>query len=381
MPLLTATLLIASVLISESMKTDLKSHYPGIDYLRGIAILSVLIYHCFDFVESFRFGWMGVDLFFVLSGFLITDILIRAREHKNYIFKFYIRRALRILPIYLLVLLAFLSLAPILFNDQSVESPYGYYTTNQAWFFVFMQNWLMIFKGAAPVPYLSHFWSLAVEEQFYLFWPLLLLLIPNLQRLKQGILLLIPVILMIRILIFLHLPVDGFTLYTNTFTRMDTLLMGAWLCIHLHEGKNIAPIWLLASACLFVASILFCVFYLNDMSSSNSLMSTVGFTINAFFFTGVVYVFIQRDVLSNFPVLKQFLNFIGKISYGIYVYHLPIYLVLAKLIFSRGADIFNSAAHIGLIASSASIFITIAISYISYRFIETPFLNLKKYFA
>src|SRR5512144_2577839 len=94
--------------------TSTRSYYPALDGLRGIAIILVICCHNFDFIPYLRFGWIGVDLFFVLSGFLITDILLQTRDDKNYLQNFYLRRILRIFPLYYGVLLLFFALAPAL---------------------------------------------------------------------------------------------------------------------------------------------------------------------------------------------------------------------------------------------------------------------------
>ena len=134
-------------------------YYPGLDALRGIAILLVVMYHYFSF---FRIGWIGVDLFFVLSGFLITSILLRSRSKPNFFRNFFVRRMLRIFPLYYFVLALFYLAAPYIFSAKGPQSVYDYYRYNWLWFSRFIQNWLIIQKGAPPEPYLLLFWSLAV---------------------------------------------------------------------------------------------------------------------------------------------------------------------------------------------------------------------------
>src|SRR6059058_2566792 len=122
-----------------------RSYYPALDGLRGLAILLVLLHHYF---HQFQIGWVGVDLFFVLSGFLITDILLKQSVSKSSIMLFYIKRALRILPVYYIALSLFLLLSSFLFSEKGVHSAYYYYTSNQFWFWSFLQNWLFIKTGA-----------------------------------------------------------------------------------------------------------------------------------------------------------------------------------------------------------------------------------------
>ena len=158
-----------------------RTYYPALDVLRGIAILLVFFYHNFSFLQVFEFGWIGVDLFFVLSGFLITDILLSSQGGRNFFRNFYARRFLRIFPLYYITLIAFFLLAPYVFSQQNADVV-TYYNTNQLWFWSHLQNWLFVNKGMSSSPMLSHFWSLAVEEQFYLFWPLIIFILKDLKR-------------------------------------------------------------------------------------------------------------------------------------------------------------------------------------------------------
>src|SRR4030095_1290908 len=141
-----------------------RQHYPALDGLRGIAILLVVIYHNFGFINYSSFGWLGGDLFFVLSGFLITDILINTVGKPGYLQNFYIRRVLRIFPLYYLCLIIFLLVLP----RFAILPDSDYYVRNQAWLWTYLQNWLYIFRGNDNTVSLHHLWSLAVEEQFYL---------------------------------------------------------------------------------------------------------------------------------------------------------------------------------------------------------------------
>ncbi len=112
-------------------QTGGRTYYPALDTLRGVAISLVVIYHNFGFLKFFRFGWMGVDLFFVLSGFLITDILLKQREKKSFLKNFYIRRILKIFPLYYLMLFGFFTLSPYLFSEKGADSTFYYYEENK----------------------------------------------------------------------------------------------------------------------------------------------------------------------------------------------------------------------------------------------------------
>jgi peptidoglycan/LPS O-acetylase OafA/YrhL len=161
------------------------SHIPALDGLRGSAILFVMLHHFYGFganqgyldttfLKTFwglaGFFWCGVDLFFVLSGFLITSILLNTKESPSYFRSFYGRRAVRIFPLYFICLFLYYY-APLGFLHNSPLRP-----THQIWFWTYLANWK---TGMWPLDELSHFWSLCVEEQFYFIWPLAVWLAPR----------------------------------------------------------------------------------------------------------------------------------------------------------------------------------------------------------
>jgi peptidoglycan/LPS O-acetylase OafA/YrhL len=160
---------------------------PALDELRAVAVLMVFAFHSYVLVENplapapawygalFRSLWSGVDLFFVLSGFLISGILLDTREQPGMLKTFYLRRTLRIFPLYYATLLLwFVLLRPL-------WSPSGQFQAMEAaqgWFWSYSFNIRAALYG--PIPsFFDHFWSLAVEEQFYLIWPLTILLLPK----------------------------------------------------------------------------------------------------------------------------------------------------------------------------------------------------------
>src|SRR4030095_2778309 len=145
-----------------------RQYYPALDGLRGLAILLVILYHNFSFINHFFFAWLGVDLFFVLSGYLITSILLNSVNSPHYLKNFYAKRVLRVFPLYYLSLIIFLIIFPLL---GIYKSELKYYVDNQLWFWFYLQNWLLSFNFPTTGNFLNHFWSLGVEEQFYLAWP------------------------------------------------------------------------------------------------------------------------------------------------------------------------------------------------------------------
>lgn len=357
-----------------------RTYHPSLDILRGIAIIFVVLYHCFDTVALFRFGWMGVDLFFVLSGYLITNLLLQSKENKHYIRNFYVRRALRIFPLYYITIFIFFKLASVTFSNQEAGSTFGYYTNHSSWFWTFTQNWLMAFEGPPPTPYLSHFWSLAIEEQFYLFWPLLIFFIKNLQLLKKIIIGLIVAAIAIRLNIWLNgAHVEAY--YCNTLTRMDSLLMGCLLAVHLKQGRNVPMQFIHLAFICFFAVVVSSLFLFGNVNAKNLLFASVGYTCTASFFTACLYLLVKHEsLLQPFTSKLQPIRFIGKISFGIYVYHLPIYLLLHYFIFkylANNQDLFYTQS---TFISSLSIILTVLASSISFYLLEKPILNLKSRF-
>ena len=152
---------------------NLPRYIPQFDALRGLAVSIVMLYHLHKDVPAlhlhtlFRHGWVGVDLFFVLSGFLITGILVESKDSPRYLRNFYARRILRIWPLYFALLLVCFLLIPWVKPEsaralkEACGPPFVY--------FLFLQNLFPTYVGIGP---LTITWSLAIEEQFYLFWPL-----------------------------------------------------------------------------------------------------------------------------------------------------------------------------------------------------------------
>ena len=357
-----------------------RTYHPSLDILRGIAITFVVLFHCFGTVSFFRFGWMGVDLFFVLSGYLITDLLLHSRGNKHFFRNFYVRRALRIFPLYYLTIFVFFNLGSLTFSNQETGSAFGYYAHHSMWFWTFTQNWLFSMDGPPPMPYLSHFWSLAVEEQFYLLWPFLIFFVKNLNLLKKIIITLVVVAVVIRCSMWIN-EAQLQAYYCNTLARMDSLLLGCLLAVHMKQGLQVRMRYIHLAITGFLALILFSLFLYGNLSHKNLLFASVGYTCTACFFTALLYLLIKNEsLLLPFTNRLQPVRFIGKISFGIYVYHLPIYLLLHYFIFKYLANNPNLFYTQSLFISSLSIILTILASSLSFYLLEKPILNLKSRF-
>ncbi|HEX5654439.1 MAG TPA: acyltransferase [Chitinophagaceae bacterium] len=360
--------------MSQSHKNLL--HYPALDGLRGLAVLLVVIYHNFGFIDYFFFGWLGVDLFFVLSGFLITGILMKSLGQKNFLRNFYMRRVLRIFPLYYLCLLIFLVILPA-FNKLPVNL--DYYTENQWWLWTYLQNWLFIIKEAGSTDILHHFWSLAVEEQFYLIWPLTILIVRNPRFLLLIMAIVLLTVILLRYIIW-ERQIENlayFNLYT--FSRIDGIAIGSMLAL-LHQidqgflKKNTALIVLLLAA----ANFLF--YFINSRNQFGfPYLAIVGYTTFAIMFAILIHEAVSRESrLVNFLFDNKFMRFFGKISYGFYVFHWPVFILLNPVILKWMEN--NALPYPALLSSLVCTLAGLLISLLSFRYFESWFLKKKVLF-
>ncbi|HEY6504948.1 MAG TPA: acyltransferase [Chitinophagaceae bacterium] len=353
-----------------------RSYYPALDGLRGIAIILVLCCHHFNFIPQFELGWVGVDLFFVLSGFLITDILLKTKETKNFLQNFYIRRILRIFPLYYGALLLFFLLAPFF---QNLQVQYNYYHNNQAMSWLHMQNWLYIFNQK-PNDFLllNHFWSLSIEEQFYLLWPFVILAVKSNRRLAQIACIILSLCIAGRFCSWLYFG-NGYTnFYFQYMTRLDGLCIGSLIAI-----------WRFSSPEQVKKKLLHLVFVLFGIHLAVLILAKTIFTgVPHFQFFGyssiaavfgiIIFLAIEkRTAYSKILIENSFLRYTGKISYGLYVYHWPV-LVLLKLYFLDKLVNYGYSYDISYIALSLTgLVIAVILSVASYHFLEKRILALK----
>jgi peptidoglycan/LPS O-acetylase OafA/YrhL len=373
------------------------THVRELDGVRGLAILLVLFTHfggygpesVGPFGRAFHavvdFGWSGVDLFFVLSGFLITGILLDAKGSSAYFRSFYMRRVLRILPLYYVCVFAyFFLLIPALHilapGRTSVVSAVGRPASEQLWYFAHLSNWRIgrqiTFNG------IDHFWSLAIEEQFYLVWPMIVL------ALSRRALLRVCGALAVFSLALRNLPsvlaihaVNPHWVYCATPFRIDTLAFGAGLAV-LTLDERFRRAWRVwACGALAAGLSLVAVAYFRGASWSfeSVPMAALGFTGVALAYSAFVAFAAMRSGTAaasflRWPALVE----LGRLSYGIYVAHRPLSILAPTLQAALARHIGGVPASLTLVAAGGAI--SYALALVSWRLIERPFLRLKDRF-
>jgi len=368
-------------------------HLDSLDGLRGLAILLVLVEHFVRLhsttvvgrlISSFAdAGWIGVDLFFVLSGFLITGILLQAKGGEGYFRNFYLRRVLRIFPLYYGCLILIYAGIPRL-HLLGPEETSGLLRT-QGWYWSYLSNVMTARVGweGTPQP-VFHFWSLAVEEQFYLVWPLLVWLLPE-RRIKLACAGAMLGSLLLR-LGLRAMGESGVVSYVLTPTHLDPLAAGAWLAAVAREPGGVArlkrgvrPLFAL-SVVVVVAIIL-----TGHGKVANSLaMESVGYPLLA---VGCAAALVGAVTSQERSLLGRFwrsgaMAYLGRRSYAIYVLH-PLLLFL---VVRWGYDVPWFAARFGSELVGQSFFaagmvaMSAGVAYVSWHAYEEPFLRLKSRF-
>ena len=216
---------------------------PALDGIRGLAVLMVVIGHASEpamavswlFCLPFSLCWTGVELFFVLSGFLITTLLLEQIGQVDYFRQFYVRRILRIVPLFYVLLILLVFVTPLVIPDVEVQEMAIGWRHRSPWYFAFLSNILALRLGDFPLDPLAVSWSLSVEEQFYLVWPLVVLMLQRSGRPLMTLLGLLGAAATLRMAL-LHLGWGDHAIYVFTPTRMDPLIIGSMLAVLRLQG-------------------------------------------------------------------------------------------------------------------------------------------------
>ncbi len=340
-------------------------YIPALDGIRGIAILLVMFFHLH--LPGFSLGWAGVPLFFVLSGFLITGILIeeKSRIFKDYLISFYTKRTLRIFPLFY-AYLAFNFIILLLTNRP---------TEGYGWYLLYLQNYSIGIEvnstGRLP-GIVAHTWSLAVEEQFYFFWPFLVYFLAKRQLAFTCILLIIAA----PIARWMILQLDGNVYMANVTlpSCLDMLAYGALIALLRTSaiGSKIVYTMFVIGSTLIGYAIF--TLGLGAFWEPKQWVNQAFYlyTALAFIFGATIWYAINKPETTLTRLLSvRPLLFTGKISYGLYIWHFIIFLAVEKM-----TSKLNVLA-IPLVAPLVSLVITYAVSTISFFYFEDYFLRLK----
>jgi peptidoglycan/LPS O-acetylase OafA/YrhL len=339
------------------------SYRPGLDGLRALAVIGVFIYHArIDWMPG---GFLGVDLFFVLSGYLITSLLLVEWEARNRIDlrRFWLRRARRLLPALVLVVLAALILSAIFARSDLAHTRSD--TVSSLFYF---QNWHLIlanqsyFNLHGNPSLLQHLWSLAIEEQFYLVWPLLL--VPGLVllgRKRLPMLVIAGIAASAALMWLLFDPYgDPSRVYFGTDTRAFLLLMGILLALvwpWIERTRRALPLLELLGAAALVGTVLL----FRQMQDFNPTLYRGGDLAAAFCFVVLIAAVAHPKTGISQGLGVAPLRWVGERSYGIYLWHWPIIVLFA------GVNVRSSP---GVVISEGAI--VLAAAALSYRFVEDP---------
>lgn len=367
--------------------TLIKERIPALDGLRGLAILLVMFHH-FTVIEaphSFWGNWLiktihlggtGVDLFFVLSGFLITGILLDSKENLNYFKNFYIRRILRIFPLYYLFITLSLFIMPEVLQHfpKTASSMSDYFTARNhwPWYYFYLSNFWVAIKGFFGSGGIDITWSLAIEEHFYLVWPFFIYFIRR-EMVSFYCLIIIAGTLTLKAVLQM-IGLTDLQVYVLTFTRLDGLALGGFIAafIRMPPTSSIAK-QILGSQKFLLLSFLI-------LLCSASSLQFPSFLITLFYGYLLTFCLYAKDSFLVKKILRHpLLVFWGNYSYSLYLMHIPIAAALRQLLPA-------SEAMPGGIYAWQFLFYAIALMAVippalfSWFVIEKPALSLKRYF-
>ncbi len=380
---------------AEASRPLAAGHLPRLDGVRGIAVLTVMILHFtvmrpdspaeHAVFQATRLGWAGVDLFFVLSGFLITGILVDSRSGGRYFSSFYARRALRIFPLYYVFLLFVLWIWPAI--SGAAPEPLGPKLAMLA----YLGNFVFAFGGWEAVPgHTTHLWSLAIEEQFYLVWPLIVWLVSRASLMRLC-------IAMIVVSWFaragMHLAWEsGIPGYALLPARMDALAMGALLSLVVREAgwverlRPVLPRLVIAGIVLLAASMAMDLMLSPGEDAFNPLAMHVQLlaypAVDLLSVAMVGYAVLPGDSAYGRVLQHRVMRDLGKYSYALYLLHIPLRNLVVSRIFPGGElpRIAGSQLPMQALVLIGASALTFLVALVSWNAFEKHFLRLKDRF-
>ena len=362
------------------------NHRPALDGLRGIAIGLVFLVHAtgvldpatpleWFVVRSTGVGWVGVDLFFVISGFLITGILLDSRDKPARWRNFFARRVLRIFPLYYGVLVGLFIILPRVWSHPELAQ----LQADQAWFWGYAVNFLELLHPASWPPLsVGHLWSLAIEEQFYLAWPPIVWACRP-RTLLRLVATIMGVGLLCRIWFAAADPFGtSWASYLFTPTHLDGLMVGAALAVaeRSETGRAWVRRWAPAALGWCGAALVVLAVVRGGLRGNDWAMAVVGFPLVAGFFGALLVAALDPGRVATICE-HRVLRWVGKYSYGLYVFHFPVISALArKGPWSTGMRLADLVPFIAVAAALSCL-----IAWVSYNGYEKHFLALKRHFV
>jgi peptidoglycan/LPS O-acetylase OafA/YrhL len=389
-PPISLTMACSNPNLGEAVQPPISSgRLPVLDGIRGLAIIWVVLHNTTDLLPPTLHGashvlaflahpgWIGVQLFFALSGFLITGNLVDTQRASNYFRAFYARRALRILPLYYTVLILLLIVAPELHLAPTILQANP---KQQLSLGLFIVNWTQ----AAPYGF-GHFWSLAVEEQFYLFWPFVV------HRLSARRLPVVCVSIALTALavrgVMVFSGASSWTVYTATTSRLDALALGgAGACLLRIPAARAWLVSRLTAVNLGVLALFVVGVPITHAYNTDAIECQIfGYTLLAFCCAALVTTVASGEGQARPAILARILRWApfrscGKYSYAIYIFHQLIHKLLGErwMLATFGA---HPPAHIVYLYSLTIGLVSFGAAYLSYHLLERHFLALKYLFV
>lgn len=350
-------------------------------------------YLCMPYTNYLQIGWVGVSLFFSLSGFLITSILLDMKNSlstKDYFIKFYGRRFLRIFPLYYSYLLIIALLGKWLLSIRFKPTEMQIVLDQIGYAAAYVYDFFFTTATYQPSRFLDHFWSLSVEEQFYIFWPMLILLVPekSLKKLFIGFIVLGPAFRLAYYLIhrsgvFTFLVANpALAIYSLPFSHIDAFALGAYICrfplpkarVQFRWCAVLIPIIGFASQYLATGSAGKLLAFGYPLRMPYGYQFIWGYSLLNYFFTLLLYGVVREGWFTYFLDWRP-LRYLGKISYGLYAYHFPIIWFSSHI-----KDLGIASPLLQPLTAVIALPATILIASLSFHLMERPIINLKDRF-
>lgn len=334
---------------------------PMLEFSAGKSLLNIALYHIF------HVGWLGVDIFFVLSGFLITGIILKSRHKPNFWTVFYARRGFRILPAFFAVLAATVFVAHFFAAEAKVSSSFILAAV------FFMANWTIVTSTESPL--LSHLWSLAIEEQFYFLWPHAAKRLSNSTLLKFALSLAVACELLRIVLVVLH--INAYVIYKITPTRTDGLSIGAALAIGIalpSAHRFLADYWrriAVSAATLLVIAFLVLragLFEFNPWSQVMAIPAVAVLTAMLIF--GAMESTLPAGLAWFFSL--PFMTYLGRRSYALYLIHVPVLVIVEASRRNGRLHRLPPGGAVNSLLMILAVAVCLALTEISWKLIESP---------